>query len=617
MHIPRLIVVSALTVATPVAGLALRSSQTKAAVAAPTVTTVPVTAPPPVKAPSGWVPAGGYLAASNLVGTPGKCDTATGKYNVDWEFTVKSDTVGGFLASVKSATAGGIPLSSKTQPASSPAVYHTLSWTGSGTYTGPVTQTITFDTLVNAASGSPAVTKLGQVITVSAKSPCDVPPPTTTTSGVATTALGATTVPGVTTTTVKGTPAATTTTVKGTTTTAKATSTVTTVAATTTTRATSTVTTVAATTTTTLPATTTTKVTVPATTTTVPATTTTTIAPKARPLLIQYGFDISRADVIANNAARVDALPYDGIVVNALYQPCSSNPMGNGGPVTLEAARADLARMPVLANVTHNFLSCKFIDDGGFDMNSDAIWNTVTASLAAYAQAAKETGKFDGIMIDPEYYGAGANPWDVSPATDPTFTLPAALQTKAQYRGYQTSAAMIAAWPTIQIFNLRGAEGSDQRSLSAGFPAWHAYNEMIGSFFVGEVEAALNTSSSIIDGGEVYNHRTQAQYTAWYNWLKTGEGSGGTITNWGSMTGAKYNSKVQVGMDTYDYDWLPGVGGTTPFTDAKIGELIGYARNATDKYHWLYTESCDGIGGGWPLKSCTPTWLQAIRTAAK
>jgi hypothetical protein len=126
-----------------------------------------------VKAPQGSVPAGGYLAHVNLSGTSTTCvDKASGQFRVAWVFAVDSDTTGGFTVTPTAASAGGIS-GAKTQPASAGYTgYHALTWTSTGTCTGAVTQTVTFNTVVNAASGSPTVSTAGRSISLAVKSPC-------------------------------------------------------------------------------------------------------------------------------------------------------------------------------------------------------------------------------------------------------------------------------------------------------------------------------------------------------------------------------------------------------------------------------------------------------------
>ena len=388
-------------------------------------------------------------------------------------------------------------------------------------------------------------------------------------------------------------------------------------------------TTVAATTTLT-PTTTTT---VARTTTTVAATTTvatsttlspTTVAVRNRPLLIQHGWDTSVAAVAAQHAGLIDALPFDGVSIAPAYNPCSAT------PVTLAQAQSDLNSMPKLTHVTHNFLLCRLLDDAAagsvlsaYDVNSDAVWNTVSANLAIYAQAAKATGMFDGIIMDTEYYGVGPNPWDYDTiaipwvySTSRPWTLPASAQAKSQLRGKQTMDAIRAAWPTVVALHFRGAEMSDHatfltNNMGGNDTAWA--NELGGPFFVGAIESAANTSSTVVDGGESYYQRSLLDFQNAYSWMKTRLAtSGGPIVPAGNVSTASYNATVTVANQVFDRDMTNGYGN---FTASQLQTLLTNARQATDKYLWLYTEQFDWRGTGWPLTPVPASYVDAVRAS--
>ena len=404
----------------------------------------------------------------------------------------------------------------------------------------------------------------------------------------------------------------------------------TTVAPTTTIARTTTVasTTVAPTTTTTVARTTTTvaATTTLAPTTVAPSTTLspTTVAVRNRPLLIQHGWDTSVAAVAAQHAGLIDALPFDGVSIAPAYNPCSAT------PVTLAQAQSDLKSMPKLTHVTHNFLLCRLLDDAAagsvlsaYDVNNDAVWNTVSANLAIYAQAAKATGMFDGIIMDTEYYGVGPNPWDYDTiaipwvySTSRPWTLPASAQAKSQLRGKQTMDAIRTAWPTVVALHFRGAEMSDHatflsNNMGGNDTAWA--NELGGPFFVGAIESAANTSSTVVDGGESYYQRSLLDFQNAYSWMKTRFAtSGGPIVPAGNVSAASYNATVTVANQVFDRDMTNGYGN---FTAAQLQTLLTNARQATDKYLWLYTEQFDWRGTGWPLTPVPASYVDAVRAS--
>jgi hypothetical protein len=346
-------------------------------------------------------------------------------------------------------------------------------------------------------------------------------------------------------------------------------------------------------------------------------------APK--PLLIEHGFDVGTAASVRANAAQIDGLPFDGITVVPANNPCSAK------PVTLAAARIDLAAMPKLSKVKHNFLLCRFLDDfvpGGsatsaFDVNDDATWQTVAINLARYARAARDTGMFDGIMIDTEYYGVGPNPWDNDTIAIPwtysfsrPWTLPAQAKMRAQLRGKQVMDAMRRGWSNVVAFHLKGAEQSDpatflDTNMMGNDTAWA--NELAGPFFVGAVESATGTPATVVDGGESYRQRSPADFQKGYTWLKTRlADSGGPILPSGAVTADGYKATVSVANQVYDRDVTNNY---APLSATTLRRLLVFAKRSTDKYVWLYSEQFDWKGTGWPQTKAPDAYLTAVTRA--
>jgi hypothetical protein len=331
------------------------------------------------------------------------------------------------------------------------------------------------------------------------------------------------------------------------------------------------------------------------------------------------------AAVAAQNATRIDALPFDGVSIAPVYNPCSST------PVTLAQAQADLNAMPKLTHVTHNFVLCRFLDNAptgsvvsAYDVFNDAKWNTISANLAIYAQAAKATGKFDGIIMDTEYYGTGPNPWDYDTIPIPwvyvdfsrPWTLPADAQSKSQLRGKQTMDAIRSAWPSVVALHFRGAEMSDKKTflasnMSGNDTAWA--NELGGPFFVGAIESAAGTTALVVDGGESYYQRSLADFQNAYTWMKTRlANSGGPIVPFGNVSAATYNATVTVANQVFDRDMTNGY---SNFSAAQVQTLLTNARQATDRYLWFYTEQFDWRGTGWPFTPVPQTFIDAVRAS--
>lgn len=344
------------------------------------------------------------------------------------------------------------------------------------------------------------------------------------------------------------------------------------------------------------------------------------------PLLIEHGYDIDTAGGFGRHLARMDSLPFDGYSIQPALNPCSPN------PVDPAVAQADMAEMPKPVHATHNFLLCRLLADANpdgsspFDVNNDATWATIASNLTIYAQAARATGMFDGIMFDTEYYGKGPNPWDYDtipipwtyePGRSRPWTLPSAAKDVAQRRGKQTMDAIRSAWPDVVAFHLRGGELSDPNTFKPGNMAGYDVawaNELAGPFFVGAVESAMGTAASVVDGGESYHQRTLSDFVDSYTWLETRFAeSGGLIVPSGPVSGAAYNATVSVASQVFDKDITQPDRPT--FSSNQMQVLLSYSRQATDKYRWLFSEAFDWRGSGWPSTPVPQEYVDAVRGA--
>jgi hypothetical protein len=343
-------------------------------------------------------------------------------------------------------------------------------------------------------------------------------------------------------------------------------------------------------------------------------------ASQGKPLLIQHGWDVTNTATTAKNAALTDALPFDGMSILPKLNPCATV------PISQAEADADMAAMPKLTKVIHNFVLCRLTEDapvgGGtaYDMNNDATWSAVAANLATYARAAKATGMFDGLMIDTEYYGKGPNPWDHDTIPIPLtygrarpWSLPVDARAKAQSRGKQITDAVKAAWPNAVLLSLRGAELADSATyksanMGGNDVAWA--NELASPFFVGMVESAVGTELTVVDGGESYRQRTLADFHHAYTWLKTGlADSGGPILPSGAVTAASYKATVSVASNVFDKDMSAKL---AIFPATALKELLANARQATDRYYWFYTEAFDWKASGYPDTPAPKEYIDAI-----
>jgi LPXTG cell wall anchor motif len=129
-------------------------------------------------------PVDGFPIDASLVGLPTKClNVTTGEWAVAWNFSVTS-AINSFSLTAKSASAGGMILTSQAQKAIFPiAPSRTITFMGSATYFGKdaVTQTVTYDLLVSSAATKDGKVVVAPPLATMIASPC------TTSSSIATT----------------------------------------------------------------------------------------------------------------------------------------------------------------------------------------------------------------------------------------------------------------------------------------------------------------------------------------------------------------------------------------------------------------------------------------------
>ncbi len=150
-----------------------RSARLLAVAATIALSLVPMRSASATAAPTLTVDA--FTIDASLVGLPTRClNTTTGEWSVAWNFSVTS-AINGFSVTAKSASAGGLILTSQAKRATYPAgSARTISFTGAGTYFGKdsVTQTVTYDLLVSDTAAPDGKLVTVTPLATTAISPC-------------------------------------------------------------------------------------------------------------------------------------------------------------------------------------------------------------------------------------------------------------------------------------------------------------------------------------------------------------------------------------------------------------------------------------------------------------
>ena len=333
----------------------------------------------------------------------------------------------------------------------------------------------------------------------------------------------------------------------------------------------------------------------------------------ARPRLIKHGQDIPSPAFVRANIGAMDRMPFDGVVVRTELSSRVMRATPTSG-AQHRAALAPLAGLPAV-NLKHNMVMVYATplrgDSGGLYFDDEA-WATVTQNWSRLAAAARDVG-LAGIMYDnEEYFGSMSDhPGDCSGRSL------AECQAKARERGRQVMDAVRAAWPSARVLVLHGgyvghspayARLNGECRVPANDIGWA--NDLKGPFFVGMVASTVGSQARVVDGGEFYSERTEAQFRCGNDVQKRTVAQAPYVPD---DLRATYPGAVAASSGVYDLPWPPGAGLTM---DARIwGETIRNALRADEEYTWAYTEGYDWWGVGHPATRMPQSWVDATRAA--
>ena len=315
----------------------------------------------------------------------------------------------------------------------------------------------------------------------------------------------------------------------------------------------------------------------------------------AGPSLLKYGQDIPSPEQVAAAADRYDALPFDGIVLQAHESTDIFSPRR----VEQGALLQQVSALPADLRMQDNWVRITLHDE--LDWSDDALWRTVAANAGTMARALRESGRpYAGIWFDNEWYGEGSSPWDYgtstrawTPSDDDGATpglSPEEATALARSRGAEVMAAMTGGWPDLQVMVLFGpwvSEPSTYHALTgAGLPyndiSW--VNELAGPFFSGMVDR--RGQATVIDGGEYYGARSRSEYATFADWQRRGFVLAGSRSV-PEAEAQNYQAGVASALAVYDRDQSDDY---RVLDAATLGDLTRDALAEATDYVWLYTE---------------------------
>jgi hypothetical protein len=301
----------------------------------------------------------------------------------------------------------------------------------------------------------------------------------------------------------------------------------------------------------------------------------------------------------------LDARPFDGIAVYLRTPDFSLNVSAtvlSEKVVSYPEVVAVLAPIKRLAfgNLTDNFAAVV----GGRPPDFMEDWSRPIANFAHLARAAREAG-LKGIYIDNESYQA---PWADYPRGVLHEKKPLQeYQDQARLRGRQVMEAMVSQFPDITVLLLHGPYISEPKAPAPLFFQWQESNELLGPFFAGFVEGA-GARATVVDGGELYHLRTEAEFRESREWRKSVFPSLEVDCAFlPPPLRAHWEDRISIGFGIID----------KPFKNIRmdpeiLATTIARALRRTDRYVWLYVEGPTFLSP--PAEGGAPdAWVEAVR----
>jgi hypothetical protein len=360
------------------------------------------------------------------------------------------------------------------------------------------------------------------------------------------------------------------------------------------------------------------------------------------PYLLKIGWDIPTVAYVTGSPAAVASRPFDGFGFDA---PAINQLIHSTTAVSLSSCQSALSGMG-----SANFGNCNRYfprillqnPNNTLDYWNDSQWTTCAQNWANLAQAANAEG-CHGLMLDDEWYGDPAlGPWDwgstgyqngaqpsapgpygdsgsvnpnVAPGygPDPSHDF-ATSRAKVQARGKQVMDAMLAVWPTVRMICLHGVIDSTSLTSPALNPPFYNdvswANELMGTFHSGLIESihAAGDKAMYIDGGENggYPARSMSDHYRFNDWRTRGIKASST-----TMMSSTVKSAWRLinGCGLFDKDFLTSGYPLQPASDIQNQIMWGMRNHA---YTWLYTESHDWWGSGYPATPVPQAYLDAV-----
>ena len=317
--------------------------------------------------------------------------------------------------------------------------------------------------------------------------------------------------------------------------------------------------------------------------------------------LIQYGWDAPDTAYLRKHVKRMEASPFDGIVLTV--RPAAGEGKLGGTdslswtafqrkrftPDNYEHAIADL-KAAASKKFTDNFIAIVSQTDADFDWFDDAAWADVLHNVAIMGRIAKQGGCV-GLMFDPEEYAGPIWSYARMPEAVRAKHTYEAYAAKVKQRGGELIKAVNAEFADVKILTLFGPYLFAQNVNWIGRSrASEANYNLLGPFYDGVLTAA-NEKTTLIDGYEQsYGFTAEDQFVA-------GRRDILTEARAHSLVPEQFDKHVRVGFGLWldnqsgaKGGWFPDEPTKNHFTPEQWRSAVHSAMKHSDGYVWIYNE---------------------------
>lgn len=336
------------------------------------------------------------------------------------------------------------------------------------------------------------------------------------------------------------------------------------------------------------------------------------------PVLILDDFhgNIPTPHYVVTNKTFLESQPFDGIVfylANASLSTKLSSQVMVNTPHTYAEYYAILSELNGVqfTRLKHNYVLV--LSNKATDFFND--WSVPIQNFANLAAAIRDCGNIEGIAFDNEAYPPSTNYW----STYPTYVDFSGTKTLNQYYaqskvvGNQVMTAMLAQFPQLKVVTYHGPYISDPNTPNPPFNTSTTLNQLKGSFWAGFMDAIIAHGRSAIvqniDGGELYQLRTIADFQNTYDWRKVTMGGTANANPFISYFDSQWTNNVSVGFGLYDLTFAG-----KNMDAATMQTTVLNAMRRTDYLVWLHVEGASNsflvppASGG-----ASQAWIDSIR----